>query len=87
MMLLFLHPLVLGLVFAHAYKYVGKSLKGNPMKKGEEYGMLMWLVFTVPSAFVVLTSMNYPPIFTIQQVVGGLLMMFVGGMVIARTMK
>jgi len=87
MMLFFLHPFVLGLVFAHAYGYVGKSLKGRPVEKGREYGILMWLVYTVPSAFVVLTSMNYPTVFVIQQVAGGWVMMLFGGMVIAKMSK
>jgi len=85
MMAFFLYPVVLGLVFAHAYNYVGKSLKSKD--KGIEYGMLMWLVYTIPSAFIVFTSMNYPLVFTIQQVAGGWVMMLFGGKVIAKMMK
>ncbi|VVB73693.1 Uncharacterised protein [uncultured archaeon] len=87
MMLFLLYPLVLGLVFAHVYNYVGKTLKGTAMDKGKEYGVLMWLAYTVPSAFVVLTSMDYPMAFTVQQAVGGLAMMLVGGFVIAKMME
>ena len=87
MMLFFLHPFVLGLVFAYTYKYINKSLKGNSAAKGREYGMLMWLVYTVPSAFVVLTSMDYPIVFTVQQIAGGWVMMLAGGIVIAKMLK
>jgi len=87
MMLFFLHPIVLGLIFAYAYNYIGKSLKGKPRDKGTEYGILMWLVYTIPSAFIVFTSMNYPLEFTIQQVAGGWVMMLAGGKVITRMLK
>jgi hypothetical protein len=87
MLLFFLHPLVLGLVFAYLYTFVSKSLKGKPRDKGTEYGILMWLIYTVPSAFVVFTSMNYPLEFTIQQIAGGWVMMLAGGKVIAKMMK
>ena len=85
MMLFFLHPFVLGLALAFLYPYL--NLKGGPMAKGKKFGLMMWLVIVIPSAFMVFASMDYPLPFTVSQVVGGLLYMLAAGVVIAKLMK
>jgi hypothetical protein len=79
MLLFFLHPWVLGFALSYAYPYAEKSLKGD----GKAFGLLMWIVVSIPSAFLVYTSMNYPIGFTVSSVVGSLLYMLAAGMAIA----
>jgi len=83
MMLFFLHPFVFGFAMAFVYPYVAGSLKGEYMDKGKMFGLLMWLVAGIPSAFVVFTSMNYPIGFTINSVVGSFIYMLIAGIAIA----
>lgn len=83
MLLFFLHPWVLGFALSYAYPYVEKNLKGDNSRKGRKFGFLMWLVVSIPSAFLVYSSMNYPVGFTVSSVVGSLLYMLAAGVTIA----
>ena len=87
MILFFLHPFVLGLAMAYAYQHIVGSLKGNEVSKGTSFGALMWLVVSVPSAFLVWSSMNYPIGFTVSSIIGGLLYMLAAGILIAKMSK
>ena len=87
MLLFFLHPFVLGVALAYVYPYVGKSLEGSNLKKGEKFGLLMWAVVNVPSIFLVYTSMNYSMGFTVNSIVGSFLYMLAAGIVIAKISK
>lgn len=84
MALFFLHYWVVGLALAVLYAFTRKSLQGTVLKKGIGLGVLGWLVYNVPSAFVVFTSMNYPIGFTVQSVAGSLLSMLAAGIAIAK---
>jgi hypothetical protein len=72
---------------AFAYTYAKGSLKGNYMKKGEKFGLIMWIVVSIPSAFLVFTSMDYPIGFTVNSIVGPLIYMLAVGAVIAKLME
>ena len=80
----FAYPWVLGITLSYAYSYFDKSIEGDVIKKGLKFGLLMWLVISFTSAFLVFSSMNYPIGFTVDSVIGSLLYMIVGGIVIAK---
>ena len=86
-MLFFLYPWVTGFALAIVYSYVGKSLEGTATQKGLRFGLLMWLVSSLPSAYVVYTSMNYPAAFSVSSIVSSLVYMPLAGMAIARMTK
>jgi hypothetical protein len=85
MALFFLYPFVIGIAISYAYKYV--SLKGSYLEKGKKFGLLMWLVYGIPSTFIVYTSMNYPIGFHISSLFGNLIGLVVAGIIIARLSK
>ncbi|MFH1240480.1 MAG: hypothetical protein V1672_04670 [Candidatus Diapherotrites archaeon] len=87
MMFFFLNPWVLGFSMSAVYHYVKDSFKGTTMQKGKSFGLLVWLVAGLPSAFIVYTSMNYPVRFTISSIFGSLLYMVAGAIVIAKFME
>ncbi len=87
MMLFFLHPWVLSFAMAIVYNYVGSAFQGTFVQKGTRFGLLMWLVASIPPAFIVYTSMNYPTAFTVNSVVGSILYMLSAGIVIAKLME
>jgi len=87
MLLFFLHPWVMGFAMAMVYSQVGKAFEGSVVQKGVRFGLVMWLLGGLPSAFVVFTSMNYPLAFTVSSVVSSLLHMPAAGVVIAKFMK
>jgi hypothetical protein len=85
--LFFLHPWVLSFAMVFAYPYVGRTMRGNYLEKGKKFGLLVWVLAEVPSAFLVYTSMDYPIGFTVNSVVSTLLYVVGGGIVIARMME
>jgi len=87
MLLYFLHPFVLAFALSYIYPMLEKNFKGSYMDKGKCFGIAMWIVVSIPSAFLVYSSMNYPIGFTVQSVVGSLLYMLAAGIVIARINK
>lgn len=87
MLLFFVHPWVLGFAMAVVYGFLGSSLKGSWLCRGKHFGVLVWLVAALPSAFLVFTSMDYPLGFTVNSVIGSLLYVVAAGMVIAKIME
>ena len=84
MMLFFASPFVIGLAVAVLYDFTKQAFSGTAVQKGLRLGLLVWLVGSVPSAFIVFTSMTYPIGFTVSSVVTTLLYMIAGGIVIAK---
>ncbi len=84
MLLFFLHPFVIGFAMALLYQYFGESIMGDYMVKGRMFGLLTWLVSSLPSVFVVYTSMDYPIGFTVNQLVSSLIYMLLAGIAIAK---
>ena len=85
MILFFVYPWILGFALAYIYSYFGKTLDGNYIAKGWKFGLLMWVVVTIPSAFLVFASMNYPVGFTVNSVIPPFIYMLVSSIVIAKT--
>lgn len=86
MMLFFLHPWVLSFAMALVYPYFSKVLEGNYLCKGKKFGVLVWAVASIPSAFLVYSSMDYPVGFTVNSVIGSLLYVLAAGITIAKIM-
>lgn len=86
-MLFFLYPFVVALALAVLYAFTKMSFQGTVMRKGIMLGLLGWIVYGIPSAFVVFSSMNYPMGFTINTVIGPLISMLGAGITITRLSK
>ena len=86
-MLFFLHPFVVGLAMAILYDFTKKSFTGTAIRKGIVLGLLGWIVYGIPSAFIVFSSMDYPIGFTVNSVIGSLLYMLGAGITITRLSK
>ena len=86
-MLFFLHPFVVGLAMAILYDFAKKSFTGTAIRKGIVLGLLGWIVYGIPSAFIVFSSMDYPIGFTVNSVIGSLVYMLGAGITITRLSK
>jgi hypothetical protein len=86
-MLFFLHPFVVGLAVAVLYDFTKKSFTGTAIRKGIVLGLLGWLVYGIPSAFIVFSSMDYPMGFTVNSVIGSLVYMLGAGITITKLSK
>jgi uncharacterized membrane protein len=86
-MLFFLHPFVVGLAMAILYDFTKKSFTGTAIRKGIVLGLLGWVVYGIPSAFIVFSSMDYPIGFTVNSVIGSLVYMLGAGITITRLSK
>jgi hypothetical protein len=85
--LFFLFPFVVGMAMAILYDFTKKSFTGTTTRRGILLGVLGWIVFGVPSAFIVFSSMDYPIGFTVNSVVGSLVYMLGAGIAITRLSK
>ncbi|MFA6530491.1 MAG: hypothetical protein WCT31_02080 [Candidatus Micrarchaeia archaeon] len=85
MILFFLYPFVLGFVLTYLYSFVSGKFKGTIAKKALGFGTLAWIVLTIPSSFMVFSSMDYPLGFYINSVVGSLIYLLAGCFVIVST--
>ena len=86
-MLFFLYPFVVGLAVAILYDFTKKSFTGTTLRKGIVLGLLGWIVYGIPSAFIVFSSMNYPTGFTVNSVIGSLVYMLGAGITITKLSK
>jgi hypothetical protein len=64
---MFLYGFVLSIGAAAVYQLM--SLKGTITQKGIKFGALMWLIVSMPSAFVIYTTMLYPAGFYLNNLV------------------
>ena len=87
MLLFFLHPWIISFAISIVYSQLGKALEGTVVRRGVNFGLLMWITLSIPSAFIVYTSMNYPASFAVVSVVGSLVYMIAAGIATARIMK
>lgn len=85
MVLFFLYPFVLGFALTYLYGFVKGHFKGTISKKALGFGTLSWVVLTIPSAFLVFSSMDYPLGFYVNAVVGSLIYLIAGSFVIVST--
>ncbi|MCX6684854.1 MAG: hypothetical protein NTZ37_09040 [Methanoregula sp.] len=68
MMLFFFYPFVVAFAAAIIFDVVKGFLKGTPLQKGLMFGALLLVVMTIPSLYVMITSMTWPVAFSISTV-------------------
>jgi hypothetical protein len=72
MILYFLYPVLLSLITTYVFSVVRGSLQGSYINKGLMFGFLLFLLLTVSSGFIIITTMQYPPGFYIDMILNGL---------------
>ncbi len=84
MALFFLHPWVLGFAMAIAFQKFKPAFKSTGLCRGKAFGIFVWLLYGLPSAFIVYTSMNYPIGFTVNSLVGSFLYLIAAGITLEK---
>jgi hypothetical protein len=69
MNLFYLYPFVIGFSTALVFAIVRGSLNGTDVRKGLMFGGILLAVMTVPSLYVMYTSMTWPPDFYVSTAV------------------
>ncbi len=87
MILFFVHYFILGLAIATFYDFAKKSFTGTATQKGITLGIMSWIIYSIPSGFLVFASMNYPIGFTVNSFLGGLVTMLAAGLTITAIAK
>ena len=59
----YLYPFVIGFATALVFDIIKGSLNGSAVRKGLMFGGILFAVMTVPSLYVMYTSMTWPPVF------------------------
>ena len=73
MMLYYLYPVLLSLITTYVFSVVRGSLQGSYIEKGLMFGLLMFLLLSVTSGFIIITTMQYPVGFSLDMVLNGLI--------------
>ena len=74
LMVLFLaYPFVLAFTSSLVFDTVEKALDGPPLRKGIGFGVILLLLVTLPSLFVIYSSMDYPTGFYIANFLTGVI--------------
>ena len=84
MLLFFLFPFVISFAMAIAYSKISSAFSGNWKSKGFQFGSIAWLLYALPSIYVVFTSMDYPLGFTISRIAGSLIYLFAAALIVAK---
>ncbi|MGA2934298.1 MAG: hypothetical protein ABSD81_03995 [Methanomicrobiales archaeon] len=84
MLLFFAYPFVLSFTFAIAFDRVKAALEGSCTGLGLTFGLILFLLVTVPGMFVIFSSMNYPLGFYIGNLLVGIIGFPAVGMLYAR---
>lgn len=71
MVLFFFYPFVLAFAAAGVFDVVKGSLSGTLFNKGVMYGVLLFVIVTIPGMFVMISSMDYPAGFYLAQAFEG----------------
>ncbi|MCX6802254.1 MAG: hypothetical protein NT067_04025 [Candidatus Diapherotrites archaeon] len=84
MLLFFLQPFVLGLAFSIIFSFHGNAMPGLEFhKKGIKFGLAAWMLYTLPSVFLVYSSMDYGETFLLSALFGQLLGFCAAGIIAA----
>jgi hypothetical protein len=84
MILFFVYPWVLGFAMAIAFQKFKGSFKCKGLRRGQNFGLYVWLLAGLPSAFLVWSSMAYPIGFTVNSLIGSFLYMIAAGIVLEK---
>jgi hypothetical protein len=69
----FLYPVILGFITTFVFSVVVGSLHGSSLEKGLMFGLILFLLITVTSGFIIITTMVYPVGFYIDMILNGLI--------------
>jgi hypothetical protein len=72
MTIYYLYPILLALITTFVFSVVRGSLKGSYIERGLMFGLLLILLLTVSSGFVIVTTMQYPVGFYVDMILNGL---------------
>jgi hypothetical protein len=84
MLLFFAYPFVLSFTSAITFDRVKAALGGSCTGPGLTFGLILFLLVTVPGMFVIFSSMNYPLGFYIGNLLVGIIGFPAVGMLYAR---
>ena len=87
MNLFYLYPFVIGLATALVFDIVRNSLNGSAIRKGLVFGGILLAVMTVPSLYVMYTSMTWPPDFYVSTAIWEIVSFPVIGVLYAKVCK
>ncbi|MFA4824189.1 MAG: hypothetical protein WC593_03435 [Methanoregula sp.] len=87
MLLFFFYPFVVAIAAAFVFDRVKDSLKGTPVEKGLIFGLLLIIIMTIPSLYVMYTSMTWPVAFYISTGIWEIVSFPVAGLIFARIWK
>lgn len=73
MALYFLYPILLAFITTIVFSVIRGALQGTYIQKGLMFGLLVFLLLTVTSGFIIVTTMIYPVGFYIDMVLNGLI--------------
>jgi hypothetical protein len=86
MMVFFLYPIVYMVGVVILYSLL--NLKWGTVERGTAYGFILWLMISLPEAYVIFTSMdNYPIGFYMDKVLFGLVAWIATGITIAYLLR
>ena len=71
--LFFLYPFVLAFTTGILYDFIHPVLRGDSVRKGVVFGLLLFIVVTIPNQFVIWSSMYYPTGFYISSILYGII--------------
>jgi len=80
--LFFFQPYVVALGLAILYNFAKNNFTRTMIRNGVVLGLLGWILYGIPSAFIVYSSMAYPIGFTVNSVIGPLIYMLGAGITI-----
>ena len=80
--LFFFQPYVVALGLAILYNFAKNNFTRTMIRNGVVLGLLGWILYGIPSAFIVYSSMDYPIGFTVNSVIGPLIYMLGAGITI-----
>ncbi len=81
--LFFAYPFVFSFASAFVFASVEGAIKGSVNRKGVIFGLLLFVLVTIPNQFVIYTSMTYPLGFFISNILAGLIGLPVLGVIFA----
>ncbi len=88
MMLYLLTPWLMSLGMVALYAKTKDSFRNvHVREKAAIFGFLVWLVATVPTTFIIFTTMNYPLGFSINKLLGDLIAYIGGAYVIIKIVE
>ena len=87
MSLFFFYPFVIAFAAAILFDIIKDSLKGNVLYKGIVFGLLLFMLETIPSMVVIFTTMTYPLGFFISAFLNGIIAYPVIGILFVKIWK